>query len=158
MFINDYLLQDVAGVGLKHGTSPQSTSSSSSSSSSLESTLIDQASSRLHPASRGSDAAVPRLHHVLSTVTSASSCMNGVPSSSDISLEGSGKMESEPHFHGLTSPIIADLPLISMRSPPLSLEFTASEVRKLLQLIGKYFSRYHSINKPVVLCAYVCKR
>ena len=43
--------------------------------------------------------------------------------------------DHESHLQRLTSPIIADLPLMSMRSPPLSLDFAASEVRIILTMM-----------------------
>ena len=59
----------------------------------------------------------------------------------DLAAEESGKLDHESHLHCLTSPIIADLPLISMRSPPLSLDFAASEVCfvKLLNYTGSCY-------------------
>lgn len=85
--------------------------------------------------SEGSGSAGACLLRIVSTVapsnSTSSSCMNGGVNSIDFSsAEESAKLERDTHLHGLTSPIIADLPLMSMRSPPLSLDFTASEVCK----------------------------
>ena len=92
--------------------------------------LVDPGITRLHPISTGTTG---QHHlHALSPSpqqVSTSGYMNGV-ASSDLSLEEGSKMQDhESHLQRLTSPIIADLPLMSMRSPPLSLDFAASEVR-----------------------------
>ena len=107
-------LQDIAGVDLQHETS---TSSSSM--------RVDPASTRLHPSSSSQHL------HMLSPSPQAASYMNGV-ASSDLAVEENNKLDHESHLQRLTSPIIADLPLISMRSPPLSLDFAASEVCMIL--------------------------
>ena len=112
----------MAGVDLRSQTSPHTSILAS-----------DTPGSRLYPDSVNKGGVVPRLLHVMcpetetSTMTT-SSCMNGVASIAGLSTEENGKLEHESHLHRLTSPIIADLPLMSMRSPPLSLDFTASEV------------------------------
>lgn len=115
-------LQDMAGVDLHRETS-------------LNSSILaaDQPGSRFHSDGANKGGTVPRLLHVVcpeteSSAITTSSCMNGVASVAGLAMEENGKLEHESHLHRLTSPIIADLPLMSMRSPPLSLDFTASEV------------------------------
>lgn len=54
--------------------------------------------------------------------------MNGAVSADFVVTMEENKLEHSSHLHRLTSPIIADLPLTSMRLPPLPLDFTASEV------------------------------
>lgn len=90
--------------------------------------LVDPASTRLHPISNSGQ----QLHNLFSPSPQAAtaSYVNGVASSDNMAMEADNKLDHESHDHlqRLTSPIIADLPLISMRSPPLSLDFAASEV------------------------------
>jgi hypothetical protein len=83
-----------------------------------------------------------------SSPQAAASYVNGITSSSDISaVEEDNRLNHESHLQRLTSPIIADLPLMSMRSPPLSLDFAASEVCMIIIIIiivierGGYFKR-----------------
>ena len=115
-------LQDIvlAGVDLQHEASKSSSSSM----------LIDPASTRLHPISSSSG---QHLHSIFSPSPQAAtaSYVNGVASSENMAMEEDNKLDHESHLQRLTSPIIADLPLISMRSPPLSLDFAASEVRMI---------------------------
>ena len=93
--------------------------------------LVDLASTRLHP-----NSSTQRLHMLSSSPQGAvsASYMNGVASSDYAVEESQNKMDHESHLQPLMSPIIADLPLISMRSPPLSLDFVASEVNIIVKL------------------------
>lgn len=126
----------MAGVDLCSQTSPHSSILAS-----------DPTGSRLHLDSANKGGIVPRLLHVVcpetenSTVTT-NSCMNGVSSVAGLAMEENGQLEHESHLHRLTSPIIADLPLMSMRSPPLSLDFTASEVHKHTLKVKKKKSEF----------------
>ena len=113
-------LQDIAGVDLQHEAATTSSSM-----------LVDPASTRLHHNN------ITQHLHMLSPSPQGSistSYMNGVTSSDYAVEENQNKLDHDSHLQRLTSPIVADLPLISMRSPPLSLDFAASEV-KFIEII-----------------------
>ncbi len=88
---------------------------------------------RLHPISSSSSQHL--LHMFSPSSQAAANYVNGITSSDIAAVEEDNKLNHESHLQRLTSPIIADLPLISMRSPPLSLDFAASEVCMIIIVV-----------------------
>ena len=134
-------MQDIAGVDLQH---------KAMSSTAMAESGDDQPTnvSRIHHSN--SSGAHHNHHYSLgSSPTSNGSHVNGpIPSSIDLTIEENGKMDCQdsPHLNCLTSPLVADLPLVSMRSPPLSLELSVSDVCKTVEQSTKPMSVCGCIN------------